>query len=209
MSLMNFISREAEPQLLKEGDNVVNLYSYVECKTNQDVRVGADGKLAVAGLKSKSYDWVDTIDQVALHLGNETGSLVHRASESGCKRYSDLTPEEIATNAFVEIKTFACTANADGQLVRVESPGNTAIAKKKFEDMLFAIAGGIAGLNGRTVLDNAIKNKTPFIVTVKKEPWKDPETGVATVQMVVIDFKPYTKKADANQASEIPSSLQA
>lgn len=205
-----YVSREAQPQLLKEGDNVVYIKSFCECTTFDDVRAGSDGNLHVAGQKEDLPEWKNSIDQFAFHLIGEQGSLVYKQALTGVKSYSqDLTDEERESGLFVEKGTYACTM-VNGRLERVEHAGHTQTCKDKIESFLFAVANGNKDLKGQALIDSAIANKSKFIVKVKKEPWRNPVTGELTVQMVADSFRPISKAkpAPAN-SSEIPTSLQA
>jgi hypothetical protein len=205
MSLAGFRSKKAESQLLKEGDNVVHVISSCDCTTSQDIRV-VDNRLVVIGDKANQPEWKNSIDQTALHVGNDSGSLVHRASHWGCRAYSGLTQEELDSKQYVEKKTFACKM-VNGRLEREFDPAKAEKCRSIIEDMLFGIANGaVDDRNGDQIIEDAIARKSEFIVTVKKQPWTDPDSGEMTTQMVITAFKPLSAGKTVNA---VKSSLEA
>jgi len=194
MGLLNHVSRKAESPLLKEGDHIVHAISYMDCTSKQDVEI-RDGKLAVIGDKLAETKWNTPTGQIAILVGNETGVCCDRLSEMAWKKPADLTAVEQASNEFTVSGEYAVHM-VDGKLERipkVDLPPTTdkpywrnSSCERRIESFLYALAGGVELVN---LVDEAIANKTPFIVNIKKVTWTNPATNAVSVQYRINSFK--------------------
>ena len=184
MGLLNLVSRKAESQLLKEGDNIAHLISFVDCTSFQDVEI-RDGKLEVIGLKSVLPKWATPTEQTAILIGNEAGVCCDRLNHDSFKKPADLTKEEQESGLFSVSGDYAVTM-VNGVLDRIPKPSGSVVCLQKAQSFLFALAQGVEDVN---VVDEAIANKTPFIVNIKKVTWTNPATNAVSVQYRINSFK--------------------
>lgn len=195
MGLKNHVSRKAESPLLKEGDHIVHAISYLDCTSKQDVDV-RDGKLVVVGDKATPTKWNTPTGQIAILVGNENGVCCDRLSEMAWKKPSDLTTEEQNSGLFTVAGEYAVHV-VDGKLERIpkvdlpptdEHPyWRNSSCVRRIESFLYALAQGVEGI---CLIDEAIANKTPFIVNIKKVTWTNPATNEVSVQYRINSFKP-------------------
>ena len=188
MGLMTLKSGKAESSLLHEGDNIVWLLSQVDCNSNQDVEV-RDGKLEVIGLKRVLPKWFTPTEQTAVLIGNEAGVCCDRLNWSSWKKPADVTAEdgdasEISVSGDYAVKMI------NGKLDRIPKASGMSTCIKKGREFLFALAQGVADVDGVDLIDLAIVNKTPFIANLKKVLWTDPVTHETKVQYRFNEFKP-------------------
>ena len=184
MGLLNLVSRKAESPLLKEGDSIVHLISFVDCTSFQDVEI-RDGKLEVIGLKSVLPKWATPTNQTAVLIGNESGVCCDRLNHDSFKKPYDLTKEEQESGSFSVSGDYAITM-VNGVLDRIPKPSGSVVCLQKAQSFLSALAQGVEGVN---VVEEAIANKTPFIVNIKKVTWTNPATNAVSVQYRFNSFK--------------------
>lgn len=188
MGLTSLKSGKAESSLLHEGDNIVWLLSQVDCNSNQDVEV-RDGKLEVIGLKRVLPKWFTPTEQTAVLIGNEAGVCCDRLNWGSWKKPADITAEdgdasEISVSGDYAVKMI------NGKLDRIPKPSGLAVCESKGRKFLFALAQGVADVEGKDLVDPAIANKTPFIANLKKVLWTDPVSRETKVQYRFNEFKP-------------------
>jgi hypothetical protein len=188
VGLTSLKSGKAESQLLKEGDNIVWMLSQVDCNSNQDVEV-RDGKLVIIGLKKNLPKWATPTEQTAVLIGNEAGVCCDRLNWSSWKKPADVTAEdgdasEISVSGDYAVKMI------NGKLDRIPKASGMSTCIKKGREFLFALAQGVADIDGADLIDLAIVNKTPFIANLKKVLWTDPVTHETKVQYRFNEFKP-------------------
>lgn len=188
MGLTSLKSGKAESQLLKEGDNIVWLLSQVDCNSNQDVEV-RDGKLVIIGLKKNLPKWATPTEQTAVLIGNEAGVCCDRLNWSSWKKPADVTAEdgdasEISVSGDYAVKMI------NGKLDRIPKPSGMSTCIKRGREFLYALAQGVADIDGADLIDLAVANKTPFIANLKKVLWTDPVTHETKIQYRFNEFKP-------------------
>lgn len=209
----SYTSHEPSAQLLKEGDNTVHAISIIECGSFDIVEL-VNGKLAVTGKKANLPEWTDETGQIAVHVGNDSGSVVHRFNEDGFDKYAtDLSNEQRASGIFTEVRGYACFINKKKKLVRLVSEKNTAKCARLIERFVFALAGK-AGVDINVAVDNALATKSEFVVRIIKEPYTDDDgksvnqTRVATDGFYAIGDKRLEKDAP-KKSSSLPSDMEA
>lgn len=193
MGLTSLKSGKAESQLLKEGDNIVWMLSQIDCNSNQDVEV-RDGKLVVVGLKKTLPKWATPTEQTAVLIGNEAGVCCDRLNWNSWKKPADVTaddgdPNEISVSGDYAVKMI------NGKLDRIpkgpfDENGINVVCASKGRKFLFALAQGVAEVDGKDLVDHAIANKTPFIANLKKVLWTDPVSHETKTQYRFNEFKP-------------------
>lgn len=185
MGLTNFVSRKAESPLLKEGVHVVHLISYADCNSFQDVEV-RNGTLEITGEKADKPRWNTPTEQTAYLVGNDEGVCFDRLSYGSYLKPTDLSKEQLDSGLFSVAGEYAVTM-INGKLDRIEKPSGLATCRAKAESFLFALSQGVEGVN---MVDQAIANKIPFVVTIKKTTWENPVTHAVSIQYRIVDFKP-------------------
>lgn len=172
MSIGSYRSHEPESQLLKDGDNVVSLRSFVECTSFDDVRFVPGVGLSVVGQKEMTQLWNTPTTQYAILVGNDEGSMVHRLNEGSFLHWDspDFTQAMRNSGLYTEVGGYVCQM-IDGKLDRVADPKGLEKCKSIITKFLYAIAGE-SNVDGDKAIDSAIATKKPFIVTVKSKPYQ-------------------------------------
>ena len=155
-----------EFNLLSPGDHIVRLIRYEE--TDSFTKYSGDPK-------GKDFGWADPTPQLAVTFvaaeSGKSGGITHRCNGLGYVKHDELSDEQRSSGDYEEIGGYACTANEDGEIVRIVSP-EAAKACKNILNQLASALGGKEGDNFGEVLDNAIANQTKLTITVINDPYE-------------------------------------
>jgi hypothetical protein len=193
-TLEELVSAKAESPLLKEGSHIVHLISKIDCTSFQDVEL-IDGNLRFVSNKINLPKWNTPTEQTAILVGNEAGVCCDRLSWDVWKKPKDLDASDGDITQFTTAGDYAVHV-VDGKLERIprgpfvkcgDELVNAGVAKK-MKHFLFVLAGGKENLPGKDIVANAIANKIPFVVNIKKTTWTNPATNETIIQYRIDSF---------------------
>jgi len=122
--------------------------------------------------KDKVYPWVNPTDQFLIYVVSveEKGSLIHRLQGQGWKKFSELTDNEIKSKKFTNLEGYACVEGKLG-MERILDTTKTAQCDRIFDRFMNAL-NAPAG-SGLDYIDQAIADKTEFMVIVTNDEYED------------------------------------
>ena len=165
--MRKYVSRQPEAQLLPTGMNVVHLISAIDCTSFNSIRATADG-LSITGDKDKEYSYSNPMEQIAVHIGNEHGSVVHRFNCDRLLRWSELTKKQLESGKYTEVDEIACHMVGDNLERMIDKDSTT--CDDIIGKFLFAITG-VNGIDAEQAVDSAIASKYKFCVDIVKQVW--------------------------------------
>lgn len=206
MGILSYVSKKAESPILKEGVHVVRAVAYKDLNSFQEVEM-SNGQFIITGLKKSLPKWTNPGEQTVVMFSNQSGVFTDRFQHDSWKKPSDLTQAETESGEFTESGGYVVTM-VNGKLERVHNPAGIETCDKIIRNFLFAIAGGIEGVNE---LDQAIADKREFIIVITKKPWLNPATGTTEMQYRLSGCRPLGKLSSESKAeeSDIPEDLQS
>ena len=144
--------------------------------------------------KDELPEWKDSGPQLAITVvaseEGKNGGLTHRFNALGYKRYDELSAKEHESNKYENIGGYACTANKNGDMVRITDKDRTQSCKNILNQ--FAAAAQIpVGESLMEGVAKAIANKTDMRVTVTNKEFEGADqlrlTRFKSVAQVAVD----------------------
>ena len=138
--------------------------------------------------KDKEFGWENPTDQFLIHVASveNKGSLIHRLQGQGWKKFDALTDEEIKSKKYQNIDGYACIKTKTG-LARIEDEAKTLQCNRIFDRLMNAV--GAPEGSGIDVLDQAIADKTEFMVVIVNDEYEGKDS------LKIASFKPVKKEA--------------